>query len=78
MSNTARKARKAAGIPFQHPVKVPTPWRERVGFMFMQPEKAAKRMLAEGATPEAVESAKREIVAAREFRRAQRRLAGNR
>jgi hypothetical protein len=78
MSNSARKARKAAGIQFQHPVKVATPWRDRASFMFMQPAKAVKRMRLEGESVEAAEAVRRELVAARDARRAQRRLAGRR
>lgn len=45
MSTSARKARKRAGIQFQHPVKEATPFFDREAFKAL-PEKKQERIAA--------------------------------
>ncbi|MFF1633939.1 hypothetical protein [Leifsonia sp. NPDC058248] len=78
MSNAARKARKAAGIQFQHPVKTPTPLRQRARFEFLPPKYVATELVLRGETFAAAHAAGEHVAAAWKSRRVQRRLAGRR
>lgn len=76
MSNTARKARKRANIPFQKAPKIGTPVEQRASFEHLAPQRVERELIIRGQTAEAAAGAAKYVKEARAARAVFRRTRG--